>query len=160
MYTTPAGQTVRRHPIRGFFWGLLMGIGITVLLIVTNTVAIGTIAPWLVLVFSTMFGILWGLFAPPRKAKDEPTIPVEPVAAAAPAAAGAVAGEPEKAEPVGPEQAAEPMTPEQTAASRETVIGPGGVDERSGTIADAPAGADEAATGTDEPPTGADDPAD
>ena len=126
MYTTPDGQTVKRHPIRGFFWGLLMGLGITVLLIITNTISIGTITSFLVLIFSALFGIIWGLFAPPKKAKGqapyqaEPIQPDVPVEAAAATAATAEASEP-AAPPAEPVQ---PLTPEQSAASRETVVKP------------------------------------
>ena len=37
--TTAAAQTVvKRHPIRGILWGFLMGLGLTVVLVVTKVI--------------------------------------------------------------------------------------------------------------------------
>lgn len=140
MYTTPAGQDLRRHPIRGFFWGLLMGLGITVALIITNTIALGTITPILVVVFTVLFGIVWGLFAPPRKAKGDAPVVLEPVDPAEPVEATPIEADQPVAQPAETEAAvaAEPMTPEETAASRETIVGPGGPTDHGGTVVEPP----------------------
>jgi hypothetical protein len=137
MYTTPADQTVKRHPLRGLLYGLLMGLGIAILLITTNTVAIGTLPPILVVVFSTLFGIIWGLFAPPRKAKDQAPAQIEPIPAQDPAAVAAAGAAAPSAEPI------EPMTAEETATSRDTVVNPGGPADHGGTIIDPPTEPDE-----------------
>lgn len=57
---------MRRHPIRGFFGGLLIGLGLSILLVIYSVAPLGS---WTVLVVLLLFGALgvaaaWVL--PPR----------------------------------------------------------------------------------------------
>lgn len=78
--------TLHRHPIRGFIWGLVFGLGVAGLLIVFSIVPLSI--PNLIIypVVIAVAGTLWGLFAPPKKPKGpEPTrIDVSAPPAAAP----------------------------------------------------------------------------
>ena len=66
---------LQRHPVRGALWGLLLGLGVGMLLtFVWPVIGLDDIKmvaiKWALIVGGIMFlSILWGLFAPPRKAK-------------------------------------------------------------------------------------------
>jgi hypothetical protein len=63
--TGPGGQP-NRHPVRGAFAGLLLGLGIAVLLVTYAKIAFGTLAVPLVILIGLVVGLLVGLFAPSR----------------------------------------------------------------------------------------------
>lgn len=72
--TTQTEPSVKRHPIRGALWGLLMGIGIALILFNFSIIALGQIVPWLIVIgVFIVLGILWGMFAPAKKPKGEPS---------------------------------------------------------------------------------------
>ena len=78
---------VKRYPIRGFFAGLLGGLGAGLALIVTSQIALGTITPLICIVVGAIAGVVWAMFGPTRRRKGSP----EPVMAGAPASgAGAM----------------------------------------------------------------------
>jgi hypothetical protein len=56
----------RRHPFRGLFAGLLLGLGAAVLCVTLGIVPIGTLTPWVVIVAGVLIGLLAGLVAPAR----------------------------------------------------------------------------------------------
>lgn len=58
-----------RHPIRGFFAGLLLGLAIGQLLVVFKVVPLSTITPWIVVVVITILGVVWALYGPTRARK-------------------------------------------------------------------------------------------
>jgi hypothetical protein len=69
MTPTPAPapeRKVKRHPIRGFLWGLVAGIGLSLILIDQAVVAIGTNGPMVVVLVMAVLGVLWSFFAPAR----------------------------------------------------------------------------------------------
>lgn len=68
---TTSGE-VKRRPIRGALWGLLLGIGVTALLIMYSVIAVGTLTPWVVLLAFIVLGVLWGLFGPAKRTRDLP----------------------------------------------------------------------------------------
>jgi hypothetical protein len=79
MVTTQTQPKVKRHPIRGAFWGALMGMGAGLILfnfgIITlpRFTEVSTWVPWLlVMAFFIVLGILWGMFGPAKKPKGEP----------------------------------------------------------------------------------------
>ena len=82
--------TLKRRPIRGALWGLLLGIGATALLMMYSVIALGTLTPWLVLAGFVVLGILWGLFGPAKRTRDLPPSRVRsvPEATTAPGRAG------------------------------------------------------------------------
>ena len=65
-------QTLKRHPIRGALWGLLLGIGVTLFLIGQKVVAFGTLPPILVIVAGIVVGIIWSCFGPAKQKEAEP----------------------------------------------------------------------------------------
>ena len=70
----PQQPTVRYHPIRGAVYGLLFGLGLSLVLMVFKVLALSL--P-LMIVLGVVFAVLggvWGRFAPPRGAKDEPAV--------------------------------------------------------------------------------------
>lgn len=90
---TTSGE-LKRHPIRGALWGLLLGIGATGLLIMFSVIAVGTLTPWVVLLAFIVLGVLWGLFGPAKRTRDLPPSRVRsvPTASTAPGAAAGAAG--------------------------------------------------------------------
>ena len=71
---------VKRHPVRGFFAGLLVGLGVALLGIVTSQIALGTIPPYLCIVVGIVLGVLWAMFGPTRRRGSK-----EPATVGAPA---------------------------------------------------------------------------
>jgi hypothetical protein len=63
-----------RHPVRGALWGLLFGLGATLLLVGRAIIALGTITPVLVVLVATGLGTAFGWFTPPRRVST-PTSP-------------------------------------------------------------------------------------
>ena len=65
-------QLTKRHPIRGFMWGIVFGLGLALLAIGQGYAALGTLPPVILLIAGIVLGTLWGLFAPAKKPKGEP----------------------------------------------------------------------------------------
>ena len=67
-----AETELRRHPIRGAIWGLLLGLGLGLLLMVLYVLQASI--PTLIIggVVFAVLGGLWGAFAPPKKAPPPP----------------------------------------------------------------------------------------
>ena len=72
---------VKRYPIRGFFAGLLLGLGVSFMLIVTSQIALGTLPPFIIVVVGIVLGVVWAMFGPTRGRRGSP----EPAMAGAPA---------------------------------------------------------------------------
>ncbi|MDH3470102.1 MAG: hypothetical protein OEM94_02170 [Acidimicrobiia bacterium] len=70
--TTTAKAKVKRHPIRGAIFGLLLGIGTAALLIMYAVIALGTLTPIFVIVAGIVVGILWGMFGPVKTTRELP----------------------------------------------------------------------------------------
>jgi hypothetical protein len=66
MTETSTAQLVERHPVRGAIWGLILGLGLAIYLIMFKVITIGAVIPIVVIVLSIGAGIAWGKFAPPR----------------------------------------------------------------------------------------------
>ena len=50
------------HPVRGFFGGLFLGLGVALLLIVFAVIALGTLTPYIIIVIGAVIGLLLGMF--------------------------------------------------------------------------------------------------
>jgi hypothetical protein len=77
--------TLHRHPIRGVIWGLVLGLGVTGLLMVFSIIELSILNLIIYTAAVTVAGLLWGLFAPPKKPKG--TAPAGYAAPSAPTAA-------------------------------------------------------------------------
>jgi hypothetical protein len=63
---------MKRHPIRGFIFGLLLGLGVAMVLISYSIIPLGIATPWVVIAAGAIVGLLLGLFGPPR-GRPKPT---------------------------------------------------------------------------------------
>jgi hypothetical protein len=75
--TEPETAT-RRHPVRGGLYGLCLGIGAAIYLIIFSLVPFDVVTSVVVAAAGVVVGILWGLFAPARKPDGPPPATVEP----------------------------------------------------------------------------------
>ncbi len=66
MTETSATQSIERHPIRGALFGLLLGLGLAVYLILFKVISLGLVVPIFVIALSVVAGAAWGRFAPAR----------------------------------------------------------------------------------------------
>lgn len=66
-------DTVKKtHPIRGFFWGLVFGIGLALVLVITTVISLSLVNLIIVVVAGLVLGVAWGLFGPAKAPKGEP----------------------------------------------------------------------------------------
>ena len=70
--TTATQSKLKRHPIRGALFGLLLGIGTAALLIMYAVIALGTLTPIVVIVLGVVVGVLWGMFGPAKGSREPP----------------------------------------------------------------------------------------
>lgn len=78
--TQPA--ELQRHPIRGILWGLMMGIGLSVVLVVTKVISLDLTMMILVVVIALFAGVLWSTIGPAKAPTGPP--PVTMMASAPP----------------------------------------------------------------------------
>lgn len=66
-------RTVKKlRPFRGLFWGLVFGIGLAGVLIVTTTITVSVLGIVAVLVVGLFVGVVWGVLGPAKKPKGPP----------------------------------------------------------------------------------------
>lgn len=71
-------QELKRHPVRGALYGVLLGLGLALAAVGQGIVALGTYPPFLILLLGIVAGTAWGMFAPAKSPKGaEPPKPVE-----------------------------------------------------------------------------------
>jgi hypothetical protein len=109
-------SAVKRHPIKGFFGGLFLGLGVALLLIVTSQIALGTLTPLVVVAVGVVAGVLWAMFGPARPSRDRGEVAPAPVPMPPPVV------EPVAVEPADPVEAPPPDAAEGGAS---TSAGPG-----------------------------------
>jgi len=64
---------VKKHPIRGLFWGLFMGVGLALILIGRGVIAFGDTVSFIVVVLIGMaISVVWSMFGPAKKPKGSP----------------------------------------------------------------------------------------
>jgi multisubunit Na+/H+ antiporter MnhB subunit len=66
----------RRHPFRGFFGGLLLGLGVALLMIFVGFAPMGEITPWVVIVLGIVIGLLVAFAGPTRGHRGDPQLGV------------------------------------------------------------------------------------
>jgi hypothetical protein len=76
--------SLKRHPIRGFVWGLVLGLGVALILVNFAVIALGTLTPWVITLAFAVLGVLWGLFAPAKTKGTPPMATAPPVTPGAP----------------------------------------------------------------------------
>lgn len=81
--TTHAAK-LQRHPIRGLLWGLMMGIGLTLLLVVTKVISLDLTMMIVVTAIAMLVAVLWSTVGPAKQPKGPP--PATVTASTAPAA--------------------------------------------------------------------------
>jgi hypothetical protein len=64
-----AALVKKGHPIRGILWGVMFGLGLTVVLVVTKVISLELSQMIIVLVVGIAAGVLWSLFGPARTPK-------------------------------------------------------------------------------------------
>jgi hypothetical protein len=69
--TTPVAYR-KAHPIRGILWGLLMGLGATVVAILLKIIPLDLVWAVLVLAGGILLGTLWSTLGPAKKPKGDP----------------------------------------------------------------------------------------
>ena len=88
---TDSSLRVVRHPIRGALAGLVFGLGLAILLVSFSVIALGTLAPLLVVAFWLVAGVLLGTLVPPlgKGALSDASPPAAGTGAADPSEPGA-----------------------------------------------------------------------
>jgi hypothetical protein len=67
-------QLVKKtHPIRGILWGLMMGLGLSIVLVLTKVIPLARAPMLIVLALGTVVGTVWSIFGPAKHAKDIPS---------------------------------------------------------------------------------------
>jgi len=65
-----AAATVKRnHPIRGAFYGVILGLGLALMAVGLKVVNLDSIMPIVLVVVGVIIGIVWGMAAPAKKVK-------------------------------------------------------------------------------------------
>jgi predicted lipid-binding transport protein (Tim44 family) len=80
-------QTLKRHPIRGFIWGLVAGLGLGLLLMVLSIVPLSIPTLAMYTGVTAVLGLVWGIVGPAKKPKG----PAPAAARSAPPAAETMA---------------------------------------------------------------------
>ncbi len=106
-----ADTTTKRHPIRGFLYGIMFGLGLALTAIGQKWVALGTWPPFILFIVGLVVGTAWATFAPAKKPKGPaPDAAPEPPAEPEP---------PTEAEPEAPTEAQPEPDPEPVPLSAE-----------------------------------------
>lgn len=116
--------SVKKHPIRGLFWGLFMGVGLALILIGRGVIAFGDTVSFIVVVLIGMaISVVWSMFGPAKKPKGQaPSASAEAAASAGASTDPAVANE--RADDGRDESPAEPTTDPSAFAPPESESSP------------------------------------
>jgi len=62
----------KRHPIRGFLYGIVFGLGLMMLAVGQGWAALGTWPPFILFIAGLVAATLWGMYAPAKAPKGDP----------------------------------------------------------------------------------------
>ncbi len=65
-------STTTRHPIRGFLYGIVFGLGLAFVAIGQKWAALGTWPPFILFVVGIVVGTVWSTFGPAKGPKGPP----------------------------------------------------------------------------------------
>ena len=118
--TTIADTRLKRHPIRGFLYGIFFGLGLALITVGQGWAALGTWPPFIVLIVGIIVGTLWATFGPAKAPKgpppagatlaEDPTPEPEPSLEPDPSSEAEPAPEPFEAAPSLEAEGDEPLT--------------------------------------------------
>ena len=72
--TMTTTATTKRHPIRGFLYGIPFGLGIAMIAIGQKWAALGTWPPFILVIVGILVSMLWSTFGPAKAPKDPPPV--------------------------------------------------------------------------------------
>ncbi len=82
--STTARTRRKRYPVRGFFAGLCLGLGLAIMCVIYGKAAVGTLPPYLIIGLGVVVGVLWAYGAPARTRRGgrraAPSTPAPPPA--------------------------------------------------------------------------------
>lgn len=89
--------TTKRHPIRGFLYGIFFGLGLALIVVGQGIAALGTWPPVIVFVVGLIAATLWSIYGPAKAPKGPPpagatVVDTEPMEEPEPVAVAADAG--------------------------------------------------------------------
>lgn len=64
-------ESIKRHPVRGAIWGVILGLGLALIAIGQSWAALGTWPPFVFLLAGIVIGIAWSTFGPAKPVKSE-----------------------------------------------------------------------------------------
>lgn len=74
----------QRHPIRGVLWGLMFGVGLAVVLVLTTVIALDLPVVIAVIAIGTIAGTAWSVFGPAKSPTDDSEAPTTDTVTPAP----------------------------------------------------------------------------
>jgi hypothetical protein len=102
----------KRHPIRGFLYGIFFGLGLVLIVVGQGIAALGTWPPVIVFVVGLIAATLWSIYGPAKAPKGPP-----------PAGATVVDTEPvEESEPLAPAPSTDDNTDDKHGESGEEPV--------------------------------------
>lgn len=69
---------IKRHPVRGFLWGLITGIGLALVLVITKVIMLSIPSIVITIVVVALLCTIWGLVGPAKKAKGPIPVQITP----------------------------------------------------------------------------------
>jgi hypothetical protein len=76
--STAHDQVVKKHPIRGALWGLLLGCSLAVYAVLFSVVVFGDWLPLVLIVLAgAAIGVGWAFVAPAKQPKGDPPAPAK-----------------------------------------------------------------------------------
>lgn len=67
----------KRHPIRGFLYGILFGLGLLMVVVGQGYAALGTWPPFIVFIVGVVAATSWSIFGPAKAPKGAPPEPMD-----------------------------------------------------------------------------------